>query len=157
MRNYYPKVVVSSRIGENIKSQIKHSGHTTADAIYYFARQLNDPVGSLEIDLYFLNETLREKKLDLIELETQISLVEDKLDKAKENSDKYYPEVYLKGIAKKFIKKYEEDKLNAYEGKSIDEAINIARKGLVNEVSQYGFTYKDIKNEILDLYNRSKL
>jgi hypothetical protein len=158
MRNL-PTTVVSGRVSKATKTKLQQLGKNgnVSDAVYYFISQKSNPVTSLEIDLFFAKENLTEKKLDLIEAEKAVADIEEKLDIAKAKTGNYDDELKLKKLAKDFIKKYEEDKLEMFEGKDIHEAMNISHKGLSHQAMDLGYTFNDIHNEILMQYNQKKM
>lgn len=156
MRNL-PTTVVSGRVSKATKTKLQQMGRNVSDAVYYFISQKSNPVTSLEIDLFFAKENLREKKLDLIEAERLVADIEEKLDIAKAKTGDYDDELKFKKLAKDFIRKYEKDALGKYAGKNINEAIDMSRKGLVHQAMDLGYNFNDIHNEILMQYNQKKM
>lgn len=157
MSNHPPKVVISGRVSQGEKVKLEQTGHTVPEAIHYFISQHADPVSALEVDVYFKKREIIDLKTDLIIKENELEKLESSLDSAKKASGKFYPELYLRNIAKDFIRKYEEDVMGAYKGKSIHDALNMSHKGLYKQVSVYGFSFDDIRNEVLCLYNKEKV
>lgn len=148
---------MSGRVSEATKAKLQKSGRSVSDAINYFVAQQTDPVASLEIELLYAKEDLKEKKLDVIESEQMIEQIEEKLDVAKAKTGLYDDELKLKKAAKDFIELYKEDTFGKFDGVNISEAMNISRKGLSSKARKLGYEFDDLHNEILELYNRKKM
>lgn len=147
MRTGPAKVMVSGRVPEREKRKLKEMNKNVTHAVHYFVDQVSDPIGSLEVDIYFLKQEINELKMELIVKEQYLDGLTNSLDEAKRKSPKYYPEVYLQEAASDFLRLFNTS--DYYKGMDIHDALDAARTGLVNKVKEHGFDFEDVVSEVL--------
>lgn len=151
MRTAPAKVMVSGRVPEREKMKLKEMNKNVSHAVHYFVNQIADPVGSLEVDIYFLKKEINELKMELIVKEQCLEKLTKELDETKRKSSKYYPELHLQDVASKFLHHFRSNEY--YNDMDIHEALDAAREGLLNHVKDHGFDFDDVVTEVLKQYS----
>ena len=150
MTNHAPKVVVSGRVMQKEKDKLQKSGYSVAETVTYFNKQYCEPVKALEIDIDFLNREIYELKMEIISKEMRLEELQKNLEKEKMKKPEFYPEIKLKKLAADFLHLFSTS--SYYEGVSIEDALDMARKGLIGKCRDIGFSFEELCDMVFKLY-----
>ena len=157
MGNHAPKETISGRVTPEVKEKLriirKKKGYTVGDIVSYRIDDFLDPVISKEIDIKFANERLTESKIDIISDEMNLESLNKELDELKKLDPDRYPEIKLQGLADEFLEKYHRSPY--FEGVDLDDALDMARKGLSRQCRDIGFSFEELVDEVKMMSSKS--
>lgn len=81
MTGFSKGAMISARVHESEKRKLQKSGYTARHAIEYFNKIISNEVEALNIEEYFLNKEIEDKKYDLITLERKLEDIQLRKDK----------------------------------------------------------------------------
>jgi len=150
MRQGYTESV-GGKLKPKDKKLLDDSPYNVRHAVEFLNRHISDPVEILKVEKYFLEEELREKKLDVIVLEKQIE------DKNKELGIHEYSEElnsFLEYVKSDYIKVGREFALDKYadgefEKLSIESYIDGRLEFMIDKADTIGIDVKQLYKEVI--------
>lgn len=139
--------VVTAKLDPNEKAKLKKTGYNARQAIEYFNFVRGKPCENIEIDLHFMKQNLRSAKVDLMQKEYEIQELEERLEKLGGSKKEITDEDKLNEIVEEFVYMYH---INPYyDDIAVDEAIEIAHKGLARKAHKIGIEFDTLKEKIM--------
>ena len=144
--------VVTAKLDPGEKAKLKKSGYNARQAIEYFNMARGKPCENIEIDLHFMKQDLRSTKVDMMQKEYMIKDLEERLEKLGGSEKEITEEDKLNELIEEFVYMYH---INPYYTDiSVEEAVEMAHKGLARKADDLGYDFDYVKEKIIEDFGK---